>query len=41
MRQIRFYEYVDPEIRGEIVPITIAWMMGLYWAGFIYDHEGD
>ncbi len=41
MRQIRYREYIDPEIRGCIVPINIAMLMGLYWVGFTYDHEGD
>lgn len=42
MRQIKYIEWCDEELRGTgPFPVTIATMLGMYWEGYIYDHNGD
>jgi hypothetical protein len=42
VRQVRWVEWYAPELHGTgPFGIGMAIILGLYWEGFTYDHEGD
>lgn len=40
--QIVWIEWAHPDLHDSgPFPVTIAMLMGMYWEGYVYCHEGD